>query len=419
MRLRGWLWLALLGLPAAAAAAAGNTTAPTAFPWLRAGRWVFPENRHPSLTDRVRYCRAGTCTRQIGTPESVLSVLAPFAQGRMLCDIGCRTGEVLELMKDRASRLYGIELNPRYARTAKQKGLPVVIGDAFKVPLPPNCETVYFWVKAPIMHKFIRLVAPQLKATPGSLLILPAEFMEFRELQTLLDVHQQYGGELLKIPFHEGDGFRQFGVILFLLLRFSASTAKDLSLPLLTPQTYAAGVADFEKHGWLFPPEATDMALPDSGPGITRTSLSALRALAQGRHFCDLYARDGALLHRMSPHTASVHGLVEKAEEVGAVAGFNVSTYDRGVPPSCDFLFVSHTLDYHLRIAADLARAPRGPSARRTLVVATHILDRVGTFRFWAAQRTRCRMLKVPGDDPKRGVSLVVFFVFELEGGSP
>lgn len=48
-------------------------------------------------------------------------------QGSGGAPIGCRTGEVLELMKDRASRLYGIELNPRYARTAKQKaqGQPV------------------------------------------------------------------------------------------------------------------------------------------------------------------------------------------------------------------------------------------------------------------------------------------------------
>lgn len=48
--------------------------------------------------------------------------------------------------------------------------------------------------------------------------ILPAEVLESQELQAVEQVQRRFGGALLKLPFDEGDDFRQFGLVVVLVV---------------------------------------------------------------------------------------------------------------------------------------------------------------------------------------------------------
>jgi ubiquinone/menaquinone biosynthesis C-methylase UbiE len=66
--------------------------------------------------------------------ELEMQIVAPLAQGRRVLEVGCGTGLILERIARHASLARGIDLSPGMLRTARARGLDVVLASATSLP---------------------------------------------------------------------------------------------------------------------------------------------------------------------------------------------------------------------------------------------------------------------------------------------
>ena len=63
-----------------------------------------------------------------------MQVLAPYASGARVLEVGCGTGLILGRLARDASEAVGVDLSPGMLRSARQRGLNVVLGSAAQLP---------------------------------------------------------------------------------------------------------------------------------------------------------------------------------------------------------------------------------------------------------------------------------------------
>src|SRR5262245_48503921 len=70
--------------------------------------------------------------RLVGEPE--LQILAPLARNRSVLEVGCGTGLILGPLALTAQSAVGLDLSPEMLRTARARGLNVLLGSATQLP---------------------------------------------------------------------------------------------------------------------------------------------------------------------------------------------------------------------------------------------------------------------------------------------
>ena len=307
--------------------------------WLKQNHWLMPSVTKPASTPRTRHCSSSGCSEHIGTPNGAFSVLFPFLQDQVFCDIGCRKGELMQFVQPHAKEVYGLEINREYVLGGQRRGLPVFFGDFMRDPLPSECQVVYFWIDPSFDERFVSRAkawfANQTRQD-NVVLLLPAEPVEPFELRSIEAVQRRHGGVILKIPFHEGPGYRHFGVlcILVIVLRkpdARAATPTEAFHTLLPsdPQAHRA----LQQFGWLFyPQKRATRVRADADRELTMPypATLALRDLTKGKVVCDLN-QGTEELWRSIMGTAPQHK-----------ATLNTTRWAKTVGPGCGAYYVPH-----------------------------------------------------------------------------
>ncbi|MFI5307044.1 MAG: class I SAM-dependent methyltransferase [Polyangiales bacterium] len=65
-----------------------------------------------------------------------MQVVAPFAQGKRVLEIGCGTGLILTRLARVATHAVGIDVSPGMLRAARERGLRVALASATRLPFP-------------------------------------------------------------------------------------------------------------------------------------------------------------------------------------------------------------------------------------------------------------------------------------------
>lgn len=66
--------------------------------------------------------------------ELEMGVVAPFARGGRVLEVGCGTGLILERLGSVAEEAWGVDLSPGMLQKARQRGLNVVLGSVTEIP---------------------------------------------------------------------------------------------------------------------------------------------------------------------------------------------------------------------------------------------------------------------------------------------
>ena len=87
------------------------------------------------------------------TPLAVAELIKDIIQDKVVCDIGCGTGELLVEMSKYAKKVIGIEENHKWAKEAgkklkrvNDKDFDIYVGNTFFQPLP-EADVYYSWSK--------------------------------------------------------------------------------------------------------------------------------------------------------------------------------------------------------------------------------------------------------------------------------
>jgi ubiquinone/menaquinone biosynthesis C-methylase UbiE len=75
------------------------------------------------------------------------SVAAPFARGRRVLEAGCGTGLILQRLAQEAALAAGFDLSPGMVRTARARGLNVVLGNITEIPFADGAFDVVYSFK--------------------------------------------------------------------------------------------------------------------------------------------------------------------------------------------------------------------------------------------------------------------------------
>lgn len=97
------------------------------------------------------------------TPPEVVEHLKSHFAGKVVCDIGTGTGELLELISKHASEVKGIEKSEQLAEISNNKSLNVIVGDASKIDIP-QADVYYLWATDP-NKIWANIIAKDIKGT--------------------------------------------------------------------------------------------------------------------------------------------------------------------------------------------------------------------------------------------------------------
>ena len=89
-----------------------------------------------------------------GTPPEVIEALKPMIQDKIVCDLGCRNGDLMGMFKQYAKKVSGVEIREDYYDLAIAGGHDVIHGNAAKIKLP-KADLYYIWVNAPDLFNIL------------------------------------------------------------------------------------------------------------------------------------------------------------------------------------------------------------------------------------------------------------------------
>lgn len=92
--------------------------------------------------------------RYPSTPIEVVEALGPMIKNKIVCDLGCRNGDLMNMFKQYAKEVTGVEIRKDYYDLAIEGGHDVIHGDAAKVKLP-KADLYYIWVNAPDLFEIL------------------------------------------------------------------------------------------------------------------------------------------------------------------------------------------------------------------------------------------------------------------------
>lgn len=80
------------------------------------------------------------------TPPATIELIKDIIKDKVVCDVGCSTGEFMELMAKYAKEVIGIEEDKEIAEIASKKGFTIYNKNTFFEPLP-KADVYYLWTK--------------------------------------------------------------------------------------------------------------------------------------------------------------------------------------------------------------------------------------------------------------------------------
>lgn len=80
------------------------------------------------------------------TPLGVVEVIKDLIEGKIVCDVGCGTGEFMKELDKYALKVFGIEENEILCNSCANQGLSVYNTNAFFEPLP-EADVYYIWTR--------------------------------------------------------------------------------------------------------------------------------------------------------------------------------------------------------------------------------------------------------------------------------
>ena len=80
------------------------------------------------------------------TPKEIAKLIEDIIQDKVVCDIGCGTGDFMDALARYAKQVIGIEIDLELAEFVANKGYKVYAQDSFVEPLP-NADVYYAWTR--------------------------------------------------------------------------------------------------------------------------------------------------------------------------------------------------------------------------------------------------------------------------------
>lgn len=114
------------------------------------------------------------------SPLTIAESIKDLLKDKVVCDVGCAAGDLMEAFKPFCKKVIGVEKNEEQARVAIGRGLEVTIG----TEIPP-ADIYYVWVTSGNVENIM-------KGIKSGIVILAEE-----------DRNRKYGGSFLEIPIKE------------------------------------------------------------------------------------------------------------------------------------------------------------------------------------------------------------------------
>ena len=81
----------------------------------------------------------------IRSPIQTAEAIRRFIRGKIICDVGCASGDMVLQFSKYAKYAYGINWDQNEAATARERGADVVVGDVFNMDLPYADYYFIYW----------------------------------------------------------------------------------------------------------------------------------------------------------------------------------------------------------------------------------------------------------------------------------
>ena len=166
---------------------------------------------HPYTTCRYR------------SPRAVSEAIRDLIQDKVVCELGCSSGDNMVFMEQYAKKVIGTEIAPDRYQVAKDRGLDVMPSDYWKDNIP-SADVYYFWPSKAVrddeylMEKILAI--PSFKGT----IIIAGDSnapAKYHEVPTVLKCAEKRGGQVLRVPYNEGKGNRMSGTMVLAIIRVS------------------------------------------------------------------------------------------------------------------------------------------------------------------------------------------------------
>ena len=152
------------------------------------------------------------------SPKAAIDSTSEFIQDKVVCDLGCAEGDTMVFMSKYAKEVIGFEFDKTRGSVAEEKGLNVIYGDYFKDDLP-EAEVYYFWPdEGAIANDFLINKIHSTEGWSGTIIV--GGDSNFHPEPAILDeCVRKWKGDLKKIEWREGDGYRQGGTFLLCVIK--------------------------------------------------------------------------------------------------------------------------------------------------------------------------------------------------------
>lgn len=161
------------------------------------------------------------------SPMAVSEAIAPIIKGKVVCELGCAEGDNMVFMSRFAEKVIGLEVKGERRQHAETRGLDVVSGNYFSDDIDlPEAEVYYCWPNNPADHEPLVKRIYSNSAWEGTI-IIAGELGYRNEPELIRQCAKKWGGTLMEVDFHEGDGNRENGTFLLgVITKYSDKAGK-------------------------------------------------------------------------------------------------------------------------------------------------------------------------------------------------
>ncbi len=135
------------------------------------------------------------------SPFAVIDIIKDVIKDKVVCDLGCRSGDLMVEMEKYAKEVKGIEINGLDISQANKRGLNIIRGDVTIDPIP-EADVYYLWIQESLVESILKRIKKGIVILGADPAI--AEDLEIDKLELK--------GEWREVEYNEGDGERQSGI---------------------------------------------------------------------------------------------------------------------------------------------------------------------------------------------------------------
>lgn len=156
------------------------------------------------------------------SPLVVLDAIKPYILGKTVCEVGSALGDIALRMRKYAKKVIGIEKDEQRAEYSKKRGLNTIAGDALDLlPLQDKVDVYYMWMEPKPTRWIFDTIGNGIVIMAGELgyEAEKARYARGSEVKILDEIHAENpGGQMIEIKYDEGDGDRESGVLVLLIV---------------------------------------------------------------------------------------------------------------------------------------------------------------------------------------------------------